>query len=157
MHDTLEVSSQVEHPPDIHPLPDSVTAYVSPFMLLQVVEHIAHRVASRIVRLSVHPRTPCAYCGSISKINARCPCCTPRGISQSTGRRERAAEEGSASSDRPWFRAQINTASAYEAFFWGTHPARLCRQRRRGSRTQAYEIRDGGAGRSPCCPGFEVA
>lgn len=98
---------QVELPPDIHPLPDSVTPYVSPCR-----SSTTPHPPRSAVRLSVRARTTRPHPRGISAEDARHLRRTARGPPSGAQGRERTTAAGSAQAGRSRFRRQRNPARA---------------------------------------------
>lgn len=112
-HSTVSSSShpslfQVELPPDIHPLPDSVTPYVSP----RTSSTIPHRHLSA-VRLSFRARTTCPQPRVITPKHPRQLRCTARRAPSVPRGRKRTTTAGSTQAGRPRIRRQRNPARAH--------------------------------------------
>jgi|SRR5712672_2375067 len=122
---------QVELPPDIHPLPESVNAYVSRVLRGRPQHDIPNlsliftnlTTLNYLVRVPLHPRTAHPQGGLQPPRDDRSARLTPRGISPCAGRGEAAPEARGASPNRARVRAEQYAACACQDWRGGTGPA----------------------------------
>lgn len=113
LNDANGCDIQVELPPDIHPLPDSVTDYVSnTYPELQALNAKTHPVC-----LSVHTGTPCCHFRIFTENYDSSSHGPPRSLSAVARERQGTEETRCVTKNRAWFRTTGHGSCSHQSFY----------------------------------------